>query len=182
MNRNMLTFFFLATAMWAQNNPTAAETDSARRNYKCRDPWVSLAVVGETGLTPVGSGDEGQCAAALYNGGSWASYAQLRSAVQETFRSLRSQGVSFALLKLPNNDIRVALTASNPSAFGRVVAVGGANVIATGGANVIATGGANVIATGGANLASLPVIRVSAGYQTQSSGVIALPRSAIVLR
>jgi hypothetical protein len=52
------------------------------RTYACHDPWVSRAIVEATGRPANGLGDAGECNVRLYNGGQWASYAQLLSAVQ----------------------------------------------------------------------------------------------------
>ncbi len=83
-----------AASGMAQPNPTAAQTEPALRANICSDEWITYAIWDVSGRTrnPKGKGESGECDPRLY-GGSWKSYAQLRTAV-----AARLSGAGF----LPN--------------------------------------------------------------------------------
>lgn len=156
----------LSAAAQAQGNPSQQDTERYR-GKPCRDPWINLAFRDSGGAQPVGAGDLGECSPALYNGGSWSSYAELLGAVRGARSAVAGQGLAWKFVQNADNksDVRVGLISG-----GNVIAVGGGNVIAVGGGNVVAPGGANVIAVGGGNLNSLPKIEVSRGGYSVMSG------------
>ncbi|NDK55399.1 hypothetical protein [Pontibacter fetidus] len=97
-----------------------------------------------------------------YNGGSWASYAQLKRFVAEFQNSLKNHNAQIKTVDTANGNqltglylngeqVAVALISKNG---GGVVAAGGMNVVSAGGANVVAAGGMNVISPGGGNVVS----------------------------
>lgn len=91
--------FFSGGSASAQTyqNPSAQETESARRSGPCRDPWISIALVRVAGKTPQGVADLGDCNYKLYNGGSWNSYNQLAQAVKLTQTRMAKANVGYQL-------------------------------------------------------------------------------------
>jgi hypothetical protein len=98
----------------------------------------------------------------MYNNGSWSSYEQLTSYIQQFQKSLSDNGlvIETALLNERHNLVAIkkdgVYIAANihDNKGGNVVAAGGANVVSAGGANVVSAGGANVVSAGGANVVS----------------------------
>jgi hypothetical protein len=150
----MMIFSVLACAVPApaQVNPDAATTDAARG--RCPDPWVALALDNQYGR---GKWGPALCAVKLYNGGVWASFADLNRAVAENWRARRAQSIKLMThrsvpgsIVIVEGGTPVALLAAN------LVAAGGGNLIGNDSGSLIGTDGGTLVAAGGGNLASLP--------------------------
>src|SRR5437667_1490804 len=90
-------------------NPSAQRVADATAKGPCRDPWITLAIWAKVGGTrqPNGVGDLQECSPALYHGGSWSSYDQLYSAVDQTLSGLNSAGITFTMGSPVNGTVRL---------------------------------------------------------------------------
>jgi len=165
-----LLFFAFGMAAMAQNPyrgdmwtaPDQSQTNAARSAGPCQDPWITIMIWRRQNRGPIGYQQEGECAVANYNGGSWNGFSQLSDAYADYWNSLNAAQTRLVLLQLSSSDVRVATVSTNPNLLQslfwftaggqRIIAVGGNNIIAVGGNNIIAVGGNNIIAAGGGNV------------------------------
>jgi len=123
-------------------------TAEARQKGPCRDPWITVAYWDLTGSTrsPQGVGNLGECAAMLYNGGSWSSYAELYRHVSQFYHTAPSG--TFAAARV-SNGWKLSTTVAGTT-VSQIISNDGASIISNDGGSIVAQGGGN-LAGGGPN-------------------------------
>jgi hypothetical protein len=135
--------------------PTAADTEQARRNGPCRDPWVTIALTynrlgtyaaSSTPTFIAGRDGWGDCNTALYNGGSWNSFAELVKAVQKTSSALSGANFSYVIVNLGGGQVKIKSMSDGVQA-GIVVL----KLVGNSGGTLITNDGGTLVASGGGN-------------------------------
>lgn len=126
-------------------NPTSEETQTARRQGPCRDPWVSMAIRRVMGRAPQGQGDFGECNYRMYNNGSWNSYNELAQAVKLALGNVAKGGVRFEITRA---GVGAAIKVLHS---GTIVDTMQIKLIGQDGASLVTESGSTIVAAGGGN-------------------------------
>jgi hypothetical protein len=126
----------------------------ARAKGPCRDPWITIAIWDKVGSTrdPNGIGDFNECSPALYNGGSWSSYAELYRAVDQTLSSLSSAGITFKMSSPVNGTVKLETDVNGVSIGSgtvRIISHDAGSLLTSDGAGLLSHDGGGFVVVGG---------------------------------
>ncbi len=131
-------------------NQLTPQYSAGGRFHICRDPWITIAISDIYGGTRNvnGSGDAGECNAALY-GGQWSNYAGLYQLVKNALNS-----GAFTVTRQTLADGTIKLTTDFGQGFVRneIISHDGGTLLTSDGAGIMVNQGSNVISDGSATL------------------------------
>ena len=141
-------------------NPSAQETEDARRKGPCRDPWITIAYWRATSGVdnPKGAGDVMECNPNWYRGGQWNSFKELYEAVLNHKNEIAAAGLKTVAAFNPKTRQKGFALVDGRGAIlgGALIGMDGSSVISTDGSGLVAAGAGNVVhrlvAAGAGNL------------------------------
>ena len=161
-------------------NPTQAQTDYWRKNGKCSDPWVSMAVYNGVTHAQTTNGSDCECDIEQYNIGQWNSYDMQVKCVAAAKSDLQSKGFKWDGYTAGRTKALFLLGSDDKIIFARLVGNDGASLVGNDGASfktillkLVAAGGGNVVPTGAGRLKAMGLIgNDSAGILSNANAAI----------
>lgn len=109
---------------------------------------------------------------ALYNGGIWSTFSEIKGYIQQYQESMKKSGLSLSLIKVNNSKSAVFFYQNGKPIAVDLIANDAGTLIATGAVNFISAGFANIISTSNGNL---PGITIGSKNSLQSAGTKIIP-------